>query len=671
MKNYFRIILLAFLPMMLHAQEKGNPDSLRQALKMETTDSAKYFTTFKLFKYYGLDNVDSALNYIDQCLLIARKNNYKINEADCLQDKGFELTRLGKYAESFESFQEAFKIAEDSTNENKALKLDNKFSFHQNRLDVLGWAHYQFATIGGFTNSTDQQIFQFRKTLQLAEAVGDNVLAGLAISGIGDIYKGRNELNSALTSYQKAEQINQRTSFENGASYVWLQEGEIYGSKGDKNKQLYYYHKGVEAFIKLNDKLNLSGAYEALANYFLQEKQKDSSLYYAKKNVEVLNSIKSNNNGWAYLTVSKSYQLRNEIDGAYKYQDLALAGMYGSYQSEIKKHSEFQKQSFKDQMRVKQLEQEKASYQSKIRTNILLGGLFTLLVIAFFLFRNNRQKQKANRLIAQQKEKVENTLVELKSTQSQLIQSEKMASLGELTAGIAHEIQNPLNFVNNFSEVNKELLVEMKDEINKGNIDNANAIANDIIENEEKINHHGKRASDIVKGMLQHSRASAGVKESTNINALADEYLKLSYQGQRAKVKSFNSAMKTNFDENIGNINIIPQDIGRVLLNLYNNAFYAVAEKKKLNIENYESTVSVSTKKMGDRVEIRVKDNGNGIPQKVVDKIFQPFFTTKPTGVGTGLGLSLSYDIVKAHGGEIRVNTIEGEFTEFVVQLPA
>jgi len=273
--------------------------------------------------------------------------------------------------------------------------------------------------------------------------------------------------------------------------------------------------------------------------------------------------------------------------------------------------------------------------------------------------------------LTRQKEELQQTLEELKSTQAQLIQSEKMASLGELTAGIAHEIQNPLNFVNNFSEVNTELIAEMKAEIDKGNIDEVKAIANDIADNEQKINHHGKRADAIVKGMLQHSRASTSVKEPTSINALADEYLRLAYHGLRAKDKSFNATMKTNYDESIPNINIIPQDIGRVFLNLYTNAFYAVTEKKKQMGDGYEPTVSVITKKTRQKVLISVKDNGNGIAQKSLDKIFQPFFTTKPTGQGTGLGLSLSYDIVKAHGGEIKVDTKEGEGSEFIIQLPA
>ena len=305
--------------------------------------------------------------------------------------------------------------------------------------------------------------------------------------------------------------------------------------------------------------------------------------------------------------------------------------------------------------------------------------LITLIAMADAIQRHrvliNERERTREKELAQVKE-IEKAYHELQTTQAQLIQSEKMASLGELTAGIAHEIQNPLNFVNNFSEVNKELLAEMKDEMSKGNIDDAKEIANDVIANEEKINHHGKRADAIVKGMLQHSRSSSGVKELTDINALADEYLRLAYHGLRAKDKTFNTTMKTDFDESIKNINIIPQDIGRVILNLITNAFYAVNEKTLSAVASptavkYEPTVSINTKKMNDKVEIKVTDNGNGIPQKVLDKIFQPFFTTKPTGQGTGLGLSLAYDIVKAHGGELKVETKEGESSIFIIQLPA
>ncbi len=311
----------------------------------------------------------------------------------------------------------------------------------------------------------------------------------------------------------------------------------------------------------------------------------------------------------------------------------------------------------------------------------IFGVVFLSAIWSFIAYRS-RKLRNENRIleekVTQRTTQLKQSLEELKSTQAQLIQSEKMASLGELTAGIAHEIQNPLNFVNNFSEVNKEMLEELKAERLKPKAERdenlQDDILNDVIANEEKINHHGKRADAIVKGMLQHSRSSSSLKEPTDINKLADEYLRLSYHGLRAKDNTFNATLKTDFDENIGLINIIPQDIGRVLLNLYNNAFYAASLPSKggfLDPEyKHEPTIWVSTKKQGDKVLINVKDNGNGIPQKIVDKIFQPFFTTKPTGQGTGLGLSLSYDIVKAHGGEIKVETKEGEGSTFNIILP-
>ena len=325
---------------------------------------------------------------------------------------------------------------------------------------------------------------------------------------------------------------------------------------------------------------------------------------------------------------------------------------------------QFQNQNFDEQIRLEKAAKESVIAKNSIRTIALLIGLGLLSLLALVIYRNNRKKNKSNKVL-------EATLTDLKATQSQLIQSEKMASLGELTAGIAHEIQNPLNFVNNFSEVSNELIDEMNEELDKGDLEEAKAISLDIKQNLEKINHHGKRADGIVKGMLQHSRKSTGKKEPTDINKLTDEYFRLAYHGLRAKDKSFNAALETDYDENIGEINVIPQDIGRVILNLFTNAFYAVGEKKvTLASEAYKPTVSVRTEKIKEMLVITIKDNGNGIPEKVLDKIFQPFFTTKPTGKGTGLGLSMSYDIIKAHKGELTVDTEEGMFTAFKISIP-
>ncbi|HYM94135.1 MAG TPA: ATP-binding protein, partial [Chitinophagaceae bacterium] len=394
---------------------------------------------------------------------------------------------------------------------------------------------------------------------------------------------------------------------------------------------------------------------------------KDSSLFYAKKALAAARitglpeSLLQ-----AYRSLSNANQKNNYTDSAYKYEHLAYLLNDSLKNARINILTEYQKFSFNEQLRLKKLDKEKTAYANNLKMIGLIVVLGGILLVALILYRNNRQKQKANKFL-------ESTLTNLKSTQSQLIQSEKMASLGELTAGIAHEIQNPLNFVNNFSEVNSELIAEMKQEIDKGNLQEVKSIADSIDENEQKINSHGKRADAIVKGMLQHSRSSTGQKEPTDINALCDEYLRLSYHGIRAKDKSFNATMKTDFDESIGNINIIPQDFGRVVLNLINNAFYAASQPSKGGLSNSDSnkipTVRVSTKKDGNKILISVRYNGEGIPDSIKEKIFQPFFTTKPTGQGTGLGLSLSYDIVKAHGGELKVETKEGEGSEFIIQF--
>ncbi|WP_229755116.1 sensor histidine kinase [Hymenobacter cavernae] len=279
--------------------------------------------------------------------------------------------------------------------------------------------------------------------------------------------------------------------------------------------------------------------------------------------------------------------------------------------------------------------------------------------------------------LTQQAKALQSTLTELRTTQAQLIQAEKMASLGELTAGIAHEIQNPLNFVNNFAEVSVELCQELREEVDKLGLAEADKeymleILNDLSHNQAKINQHGQRAASIVKGMLQHSRASTGERQATDLNDLADEYLRLAYHGLRAKDKTFNATLSTSFDEKVGQIEVLPQDLGRVLLNLFSNAFYAVQQRQKQGEPDYQPTVTVSTKRENSQIKIYVRDNGTGIPEAVRQKIFQPFFTTKPSGEGTGLGLSLSYDIVtKAHNGTLAVESQEGKGTDFIVSLPA
>jgi signal transduction histidine kinase len=473
----------------------------------------------------------------------------------------------------------------------------------------------------------------YEKMGEIFESEGDTVYRE------GDIVEAENKFSSAIDQYLNAATLREKNTVR-GAIHTYSKLGKIYLKTRDYSKAKEYLDKCLKESEREKTKLYLPDIYKGLS---------------------FLDSVNGNFKG-AYENFKKYLLYREEIQN----EETQKKVIQSRLQNEFDKKEAAAK--------LAQLETEKEQERKRLgqwRVIVSLGLLILVfLLIMFFQWRGSNQRKRANLLLLQQKEKVESTLSELRSTQSQLIQSEKMASLGELTAGIAHEIQNPLNFVNNFSDVSTELVDEMNEEISKGNLEDAKQIAQDLKQNLEKINHHGKRAGDIVKSMLQHSRSSSGVKEPTDINVLCDEYLRLSYHGLRAKDKSFNATMKTDFDEKIGNINIVPQDIGRVVLNLINNAFYAVDEKKKQISQGNEPTVSVSTKKLGDKIEIKVSDNGNGIPKKVLDKIFQPFFTTKPTGQGTGLGLSLSYDIVKAHGGELKVETKEGEGSEFIIQLP-
>jgi signal transduction histidine kinase len=436
----------------------------------------------------------------------------------------------------------------------------------------------------------------------------------------------------------------------------------------ENNIALEIWVKQKREVFKADVLSKIGNIYLKLGNKSLSKSKLDSALQLAKNysDKQILSSI--------YYNLSRLDSALGNFSSAYEnYKRYNLYTDSLNIDEDIRKVENLKLQNeFEQKEAFAKAEQDKKDAEARLKKYQQFFVLLGVVSIALILFVSNRRKQKANLLLQNEKQKVESTLQELKSTQAQLIQSEKMASLGELTAGIAHEIQNPLNFVNNFSEVNKEMLEELKAERLKPNADKTveDDLINDLVDNSEKINHHGKRADAIVKNMLQHSRQTSGMKEPTDINALCDEYLRLSFHGMRAKNKDFNAEIKTDFDKDIGKINVVPQDIGRVLLNLFNNAFYAVNEKKKLLANSYQPIAEVKTRRTNDKVEIIVSDNGNGIPQNIIDKIFQPFFTTKPTGEGTGLGLSLAYDIItKEHNGTIRVESEDSEGTDFIVQL--
>jgi len=684
MRKFIKILLLLLIPAISMAQQ-SHLDSLKKALRAARTDSVRYLRLSDLDDYYAEINRDSSLHYSDQALSIAKKDGQMLDEAYALDGKGYILMHLGKFPESLACFQEALKLIENLKNENSWFRYKD-YTPHRMQLSILANIHHDMGHLMGATNNIDQQIVQYREAKKLANEADARELLGLVNMNLGHAYAKLNRPDSTLLMEQNAERIMKQTGFKKYLGSVYQDIGDVYLKKGDAVLGIQYLHKAINTSIEQKNAATGSYVYFDLTDYYLKEKQRDSSLYYARKTLDVLNAMGSKQaNDKALENLYQSYKLAGKTDSAYKYQGLALTAKDSSFKATVKSLADFQKLSFKAQMHAQDLEKEKAAIQTRIRTYVLLAAIAVFMLIAGIFYRNNRQKQKVNNLLAQQNEEIvqqkeeiesqrdslEQTLTDLKATQTQLIQSEKMASLGELTAGIAHEIQNPLNFINNFSEVNKEMLMEMKEEIAKGNMADVNDIADSVIANEEKISHHGKRADSIVKGMLEHSRNASGQKEPTDINQLADEYLRLSYHGLRAKDKSFNAELVTHFDPALPKVNATAQDIGRVLLNLFNNAFYAVNQKQKSAGADYKPEVSVSTATSNGQVIIKVKDNGTGIPDAVKEKIMQPFFTTKPTGEGTGLGLSLTYDmVVKGHGGKIDINTKEGEFTEFTVSLP-
>ncbi|MBZ5858349.1 tetratricopeptide repeat-containing sensor histidine kinase [Flavihumibacter profundi] len=582
---------------------------------------------------------------------ISQKNKDIICETAAWSFYGQSYRLSANYIKGLECHHKAIALAEKSGNKS-----------------LLALAQNQMAHI-----YKDRE--EYDKALRLYTVAKDNARLGVneqmllwPMMNLGAVFLGTNQLDSSLFYSMQVYEKGLKNDMSRNLPYILSNIGGAYSKLGNATEAARFFKLAVDSAIQSGSNRYLYFAYLGLAEHYQRYKQQDSSIYYSKKAIEAVQHTV-----FSYLSFKPARLLtdmyeNSNADSTIKYLKIYRAANDSLFNTRA--NQQLQMMTFEEDQRQQELAAQRISYQNKIRTSALLAGLLAISLIGLILYRNNRQKQKANSLLQQQKEEIESTLAQLKSTQTQLIQSEKMASLGELTAGIAHEIQNPLNFVNNFSEINKELLAEMKEEMDKGNLVDAKSIAGDLIQNEEKINHHGKRADAIVKGMLQHSRLGSGMKEPTDINALADEYLRLAYHGLRAKDKSFNANMKTDFDVHIGNVNVVPQDIGRVILNLITNAFYAVNEKKSHHPENYDPTIFVSTKKLNNWLEIKVADNGPGIPKKVMDKIFQPFFTTKPTGQGTGLGLSLSYDIIKAHGGHLKVETKDDEGATFIIQLP-
>ena len=505
----YRLLLLSVLiPFFVLAQPNA-ADGLKRTLEKAISDSAAFQENIELINYYEELNIDSSLFYYsEQALLIAKKNNQDYAQANVLNSKGYELLLSGRFRESLNCLLQGYGLLENPGNEKTNWS-------NENRLLNLSANHHMFGLLMNATENTEQEIFHYKEAIKIAEKTDAPFRIYMANSNLAGTYLNRGLPDSALVFAKRAEAIRFPKEFNKWAGWNFFQLGTIYLNEKDTNLAKKYFYQGIDTSIKYENLSCLSGIYNELIKFYLSQNRKDSSLYYAKLTLRKLNSIGyvsavTNNIGTAYENLYLSYKINNQFDSAFKYQSLALIAKDSLYKRRIKSLAGFQNLTFSEQLRLQNLEKEKELNQVRLRTYASLAGLGMFLLLALMLYRNNRQKQKANGVL-------EDTLANLKSTQSQLIQSEKMASLGELTAGIAHEIQNPLNFVNNFSEVNKELIEELKSQKSKLKSEEQDEILNDIDVNLEKILHHGKRADAIVKGMLQHSKKNTEQKSQQTL----------------------------------------------------------------------------------------------------------------------------------------------------------
>jgi two-component system, NtrC family, sensor kinase len=656
--------------------------------------------------------------YIVQAIQIFEQIGDKPGLAAALNNLGLIEGDNGHFVEGLEAL-------------NHSLALFRQIGNQEAIGSVLNYIGINYQNQGNYEKAIEYCL----QSLQIRQKLQDHPGIAFSLINMGNMYLTADKLQQALEYYKQSLEVGQDKKLPSisyslhqvGITYMRLGQyqealsylkqllelnptntaaltsiGNVYFHMKEYETSLQYLLKSLALLEKHQaDKYDYTYVLTTLSKVNAAQKHYTKALTYAQQSFKFAQQIGARNESKdAAQALSEIYAGLGDYNKAYEYQRLFIALKDSITSQDYSRRLAVLEANLdvaKKQAHIEELTKEQQLHQQEIKRqaflrNVYLTGLGLLLLLGFVGFRNISLKRKSERLqkerleselvqahemekayklLGQQKEELQATLEDLQTTQTQLIQKEKMASLGELTAGIAHEIQNPLNFVNNFSEVSKELLEELKQEVKTGNEQDALSIAEDLTQNLEKIAHHGKRADSIVKGMLQHSRASSGEKQLTDINALVDEYLRLAYHGLRAKEKDFNADFKLEADPTLGKLEVVPQEIGRVLLNLFNNAFYATSQKKQQLNGQYQPEVRVSTKVVGDKVEIRVKDNGTGIPESVKSKIFQPFFTTKPTGEGTGLGLSLSYDIItKGHGGELKVESKEGEFTEMIIELP-
>jgi two-component system, NtrC family, sensor kinase len=681
MRKFIFIGFLFLLPLYGEAQlQQHRLDSLKQVFQTAEDDSVKMEVSIAIRNYYAESNRDSSRIFAEKAFELSKKINQPLWTARTLLNRAYIIQKQGNLPLAFKLINESRAISQEARNEKNVYRPKDapaSWTPHNFRIGIYGASFHQLGNTYTQAGNFEKAIANYKEAIRFVDETNSESQVVNPYMNIGSNYLNLNMPDSAMHFLRLALKYSNSSGNKAYQGIMLLLVGNIYLQQDRIDSAKHYYWRSLSVSKEQSNDASELETIIGLAKFYEGLGQTDSMQYYANNGFRIAQNLKvyGHVSNSAQL-ISNAFKLNENIDSAFAY--LAISKQIGDSLSKARTEQlmEFQNIGFEELIMLEKSVQENIVAKNRLRTIGLLIGLGLLLVIAIIFFRNNRQKKKANKVL-------EETLSNLKATQAQLIQSEKMASLGELTAGIAHEIQNPLNFVNNFSEVSVELLDEVKETRTKSQALRQSSgteitteekledeILEDIKQNLEKINHHGKRADAIVKGMLEHSRTGSGEKVPTDINALADEYLRLSYHGLRAKDNSFNADYKTDFDPNLPKVNVVPQDIGRVLLNIINNAFQVINnDELRMMNEEFKPLVTVSTRNLVDKIEISVSDNGPGIPDAIKDKIFQPFFTTKPTGQGTGLGLSLSYDIVKAHGGELEIETAINKGTNFIIRL--
>ena len=627
-------------PQQLNVTNKDYRDSLKEELFLAEQDTSIVQVLNSLAESYWTSKYDSGIFYAKNSLLIARKANYKLGEFHSLITLSLASAVIGDMVRGYQYSSMAINLAKELTNQK-----------------LLSKAYAAYGEVLSSTGKYQEAILAINTAISTDKEDERQLLNNYA--QLSDWYEKLNQSDSSTYYGMKASQTMDAIGLM--TPYPLRIVGNMHRKEGEKVKALNYYKQSIQSAINFRDDVSMTQAYLDMAKLY-QEMQFDSAIYYANQ------ALKSAEKSRSPIYIIKS---SNYLSDLYAAIDQARALKYAMKSNEAKDSLKYiiQEQairSFEDfdlKLREIEIEQAQNELNAKIRQNTFIGSSIILLIIVIALYLNNRVKKRGKR-------KVELAYQKLKNAQQRLIHSEKMASLGEITAGIAHEIQNPLNFVNNFSELNRELFDEVIEAAAANDKEELAELIHDIKNNEQKISYHGKRAAEIVNSMLHHSKPRNTEKETTDLNTLADECLSLTYHGIRAKDNEFKAAFQLISDPDLPMIDVVRHDISRVLLNLISNAFYAVTEKAK-EIENgYTPTVEVITEKTATGIAVKVKDNGKGIPDSVMEKIFQPFFTTKPTGVGTGLGLSMSYDIVtKGHGGTIEVESQPDKGSKFIINL--